>query len=660
MPETIDRTAVPDSVRRAAAEKQQRAMRYQRDTVDVKARTVELAFASEEPYERWWGTEVLDCAAGAVDLSRLNNRHPLLLNHDPRQQVGVVERAWIDGDRKCRSLVRFSRSALGEEVFQDVQDGIRELVSVGYTIDDMVLESRKDDEATYRVTRWTPYEVSIVSVPADPTVGVGRSHAPAGAQPAQLKENPVSDTTAAAPAAPTQPDIRVVASEAQRAERERVQAIRAMGTDHQLVAEADRAINDGTPVDSFRALVLDKLVERGKLKPAPATPEIGLSEKEKRQFSVARLMYAVLEPNDKEAQRAAAFEIECSVAARKVQPVDEAAHFGRARVSGFTVPFDVLAAPLALERSAAAQAAQLLARAMQRDLNVGSATAGGNLVATNLLASSFIDLLRNRIVVAGMGAQMLDGLVGNVAIPSQSAGAATYWVTEGNPVTESEATFGQVTLSPKTVGMFTDYSRRTLLQTTPAIEALVRADLAAGIAVEIDRAALHGSASGGQPRGVAATVGIGSVAGGAAGAAPTYLNMIALEEQVALQNADVGSLGFITNPKMRAQLRGTQQFASTNGVPVWAPDNTVLGYRTAVTNSVASNLVKGGSGAVCSAIFFGNWSDLLIGMWGGLDLILDQSALATSGGRRLVALQDVDVAARRAVSFAAMLDALRT
>lgn len=658
--DTLDRAAIPATVRKAAAERQHRAARYQRDTINVDERTVELAFASDEPYERWWGTEILDCTPAAVNLERLNNRHPLLLDHDTRKQIGVVERAWVDADRKCRALVRFSRGALGEEIFQDVQDGIRELVSVGYAIDDMVLESRTDDDATYRVTRWTPYEVSIVSVPADTTVGVGRSLA-AEAAPAQPKETPVSDTPTAAPAA-QQPDIRVIASEAQRTERERVTQIRAMGQAHQLADDADKAINDGTSVDAFRAHVLDKLVQRGKLKPAPTSPEIGMSEGEKRQFSVVRLMNAVLNPHDREAQEAAGFEFECSREARKLQPVDDTkGNLSRERASGVTIPFDVLASPLALQRSAAAEAAALFARiSAQRDLNVGSATAGGNLVATTLLASNFIELLRNRMMVAQMGATMLDGLVGNMAIPSQTAAASTNWVTEGNAVTESEATFGQVTLSPKTVGMFTDYSRRTLLQTTPAIEALVRADLAAGIAVEIDRAALHGSNSGGQPRGIAATAGIGSVAGGTNGAAPTYLNMIALEEQVAVANADVGALGFLTNAKMRAQLRGTQQFASTNGVPVWGSDNTILGYRAGVSNNVSSTLTKGTSNGVCSAIFFGNWNDLLIGLWGGLDLILDASALATSGGRRLVALQDVDVAVRRAASFAAMLDALRT
>jgi HK97 family phage major capsid protein len=643
-------------VRKAQAGKQMRAARYQRDTLDAQARTVELAFASEEPYRRWWGNEILDCTAGSVDMARLNSAHPLLLNHDIDQQIGVVERAWIDSDRKCRAVVRFSRSALGEEVFQDVQDGIRELVSVGYEINDVVLESRSDDVETYRVKRWTPFELSIVSVPADASVGVGRSLAAAAAT-AQPKESPVSDTTTAAPAAPQQPDIRVIETQAATAERSRAQAIRAMGHDHQLAAEADKAIADGVTVDAFRSLVLEQLVQRGKLKPTPATPEIGMTQKEVQRFSIVRLMAAIQNPLDQDLQRAAAFEIEASIAARKVASDNGNQPQRREREAGQTVPWDVLSAPVAHSEE---MARAMFSRLMQRDLNVGTGTAGGNLVATNLLAASFIDLLRHRMVIAGLGAQMLDGLVGNVAIPSQTAGAATYWVTEGNAVTESEATFGQVTMSPKTVGMFTDYSRRTLLQTAPAIEALVRADLASGIGVEIDRAAIAGSGSAGQPRGIINTVGIGSVAGGAAGAAPTYAHMVELEEDVAAANADTGRLAYLTNARMRAQLRLTQMFASTNGVPVWGSDNTVMGYGAAVSHNVPSNLVKGGSGAVCSAIIFGNFADLMVGMWGGLDLILDQSALATSGGRRLVALQDVDVAVRRAVSFSAMLDALRT
>lgn len=651
---TLDRTTLPDNVRKAMGEPQKRALVYERGAIDQEARTVELAFASDAPYERWWGVEILDCTASAVNLERLNNRHPLLLDHNTRDQIGVVEKAWVDSDRKCRALVKFSRSARAEEIFQDVIDGIRELVSVGYSIDDMVLESRTDETATYRVTNWTPFEVSIVSVPADASVGIGRSLAAEASRTAQPKETPMSDTTTAAPAAPTQPDIRVIETQARTAERERAQAIRAMGHAHSLADEATAAIDAGTSVDAFRATVLQKLEERGKIKPAVA-PELGLTEREQQQFSVARLMMALLEPNDKALQRAAGFEIECSVAARKLRPIDDGALHAGHRHAGYTIPVDVLKGSIAREAKVAEAVRSMLA---QRDLTVGTASAGGNLVATDLLAGSFIDLLRNRMVLAQLGATVLDGLTGNVAIPSQTSGASTYWVAENVDVTESQAAFGQVTLTPKTVGMFTDFSRKTLLQATPAIEALVRADLANGIAAEIDRVGLAGSGSGAEPRGVINTAGIGAVAGGTNGAAPTYAHMVSLEEAVGIANADIGSLSYVTNAKMRAQLKLTQVFASTNGQPVWQ-GNEVNGYRAVATNSMPSNLTKGSASGTCSAIAYGNWVDLLVGFWSGLDLILDPYANATKGGRRIVALQDCDTAARRAASFAAMLDALR-
>ena len=651
---TLDRTTLPDNVRKAMGEPQKRALVYERGAIDQEARTVELAFASDAPYERWWGVEILDCTASAVNLERLNNRHPLLLDHNTRDQIGVVEKAWVDSDRKCRALVKFSRSARAEEIFQDVIDGIRELVSVGYSIDDMVLESRTDETATYRVTNWTPFEVSIVSVPADASVGIGRSLAAEATRTAQPKETPMSDTATAAPAAPTQPDIRVIETQARTAERERAQAIRAMGHAHSLADEATAAIDAGTSVDAFRATVLQKLEERGKIKPAVA-PELGLTEREQQQFSVARLMMALLEPNDKALQRAAGFEIECSVAARKLRPIDDGALHAGHRHAGYTIPVDVLKGSIAREAKVAEAVRSMLA---QRDLTVGTASAGGNLVATDLLAGSFIDLLRNRMVLAQLGATVLDGLTGNVAIPSQTSGASTYWVAENVDVTESQAAFGQVTLTPKTVGMFTDFSRKTLLQATPAIEALVRADLANGIAAEIDRVGLAGSGSGAEPRGVINTAGIGAVAGGTNGAAPTYAHMVSLEEAVGIANADIGSLSYVTNAKMRAQLKLTQVFASTNGQPVWQ-GNEVNGYRAVATNSMPSNLTKGSASGTCSAIAYGNWVDLLVGFWSGLDLILDPYANATKGGRRIVALQDCDTAARRAASFAAMLDALR-
>lgn len=674
-------TAAPKKLdtQRANAEGLARSATFERAAINVEARTVELAFSSELAYERWFGIEILDHGPGSVDMSRLQDGAALLVDHNTRDHVGVVERAWIGDDRKGRAVVRFGRSPRAEEVWQDVQDGIRKLVSVGYRINEAVLEKRdnKTGTDTYRVTSWTPHEISLVAVPADPSVGVGRA---AGERPPvpQAKEITVDeDEVITAPAAnqqrtqePAAPRISVqeVRSQAAEAERERTRGILALAEQHSrdgersLVDLARTAIDNGTSLDAFRATVLDKLVEHKKLKPAESA-EIGMSQKDLSNFSVTRLMAAIqFGATNAELLRAAAFEIECSNAARAKRPVEATDMRAKEREGGHTIPLDVLRAPMGVsnEHLAAAAAVQrMLAGAMGRDLTVGTPTAGGNLVATDLLSADFITLLRNRLVVGQAGARMLADLNGNLAIPSQTGGAATFWVTEGNPVTESQATFGQVTMTPRTVGMFTDYSRRLLLQSSLDIEMLVRLDLINGLAVEIDRAALAGSGSSGQPTGILNTAGIGAVVGGTNGAAPTWDHLVDLESAVAIANADVGSLGYITNARVRGKLKKTQMFSGTNGIPVWN-GNELNGYRALVSNNVPSNLTKGTSSGVCSAIAYGDWSQLLIAMWSGVDLIMDPFTGATSGTRRLVALQDVDIAARRAAAFAAMADALTT
>lgn len=136
-------------------------------------KTVELTFSSEEPYERWWGIEILDHSSISVNMNRLNNSAPLLFNHDRDVVIGVVEFAKIE-NKKGHAVVRFGNSEKAKEVFSDVVDGIMKNVSVGYQINEMKLESESKGVETYRVTQWEPFEISIVSIPADNTVGVGR------------------------------------------------------------------------------------------------------------------------------------------------------------------------------------------------------------------------------------------------------------------------------------------------------------------------------------------------------------------------------------------------------------------------------------------------------------------------------------------------------
>jgi HK97 family phage major capsid protein len=629
-------------------EKQARSFLVERAAIDAEARTATLAFASETPVERYWGFEVLDIASSSMRMQRLRSGANLLCDHDTRDVVGVVDSVEIGADRVARAVVRFGKSARAQEVFQDVADGIRRNVSVGYLIHEAKLVEQRDGVETYRVTDWEPYEISFVSVPADTAVGVGRS-APQAADAAPVQDQaraqeppaaaaaPAQALAAAEPAAPaphttesrkdstvSNPEVIVAEKRDHATEISKIAATFPGGAELAM-----SAIQRGLTVEAFQREALEKLAS----KPLP-TADIGLSDKEVRQYSMLRVINALANPHDATAQRAAAFEREASDAQAKV--------LGKS-ARGLYVPYDV-------QRG----------QHGQRDLTAGTNNAGGFTVQTDLLAGSFIETLRNAMVVMGMGTRMLTGLQGLVAIPKQSGAATHYWVAENTAPTESQQTLAQVTMSPKTVGAFTDISRRLLLQSSIDVENMVRTDLATVLGLAIQQAAINGSGASNQPSGLLTLV-TAAVAGGANGLAPTWQNMIDLETNVAVSNADVGTLGYLTNVKVRGKLKSTQKFASTNGMPVWdSGDAPINGYSCGVTNAVPSNLVKGTSGAVCSAMIFGNFADLMIGMWGGLDLMADPYTGSTAGTVRIVALQDVDVAVRNVESFATMVDALTT
>ncbi|MEO8501894.1 MAG: phage major capsid protein, partial [Vicinamibacteria bacterium] len=227
---------------------------------------------------------------------------------------------------------------------------------------------------------------------------------------------------------------------------------------------------------------------------------------------------------------------------------------------------------------------------------------------------------------------------------------------------EAQQVVGQVLMSPKTVGAFTDISRRLLAQSSIDVEAFVRNDLAQVLAIAMDLAALHGTGASNQPTGVALTAGIGAVfAGGAAnngvnanGIAPVWADVVNLETAVAVANADVGRLGYITNPKVRGKLKQTQMAAN---LPFIWQGKELNGYPTFVSSQVRSDITKG-SNTTLSAMFFGNWADLIIGMWGALDVLVDPYTGGTSGTVRIVELQDVDIAVRHPASFALCQDML--
>jgi HK97 family phage major capsid protein/HK97 family phage prohead protease len=571
-------------------------------TVSEDERTIEFPFSSEYPVSRYFGNEVLQHDVRSADLSRLNDAAPLLFNHDPNKVIGVVERAWIDGQKKRGyATVKFSLNTFAQEVLADVRDGVLRNVSFGYAINEMEQRGSGD----FVATSWAPYEISVVSIPADPTVGMGRS---LETDPAATAASPNPETEPEVPMENT-PDLTAVraeaAAEAAKAERARIAGITALTEKHGMAELGRQLIENGRGLDEARAAVLDKL--GAKVEPvSEKAADIGMSAKEVREFSFQRAINALANPNDRKLWEAAAFERECSEAA--------AAKAGKT-AQGIMVPNEVL----------------------RRDLTVGSASAAGDLVGTDFRPGSFIELLRNRSALAGLGVTSLTGLSGNVAIPRQTGAATAYWVAESGAPTESNQTVDQVNLSPKTVGAFTDYSRKLMLQSSIDVEQMIRQDLATVLALEIDRVGLYGLGNSNQPLGVKLTTGINTK--DFAANTPTYAEVVEMESLIAADNADIGAMAYLMNASMRGALK-TKDKGTDTGAYVFEPGGTVNGYNAVVSNQVASN-----------DLFFAVWSQLIMAMWSGLDLTVDPYTHSTSGTVRVVALQDVDFGVRHPESF---------
>lgn len=586
-----------DMDRAVAAEVSYRAMAMESSPIDEEKRTAMIAVSSEEPVERSFGMEVLEHSREAIDMSFIaSGRAPLLLDHDPKQQIGVVESVELDEEtRRLRAKVRFGRNALASEAFSDVVDGIRANISVGYSINKL----EKRDKDTYVAKSWRPVEASLVSIPADVTVGIGRSSEPSlETQTPKIEVTQMSEENVV--------DVAAVRDEARKAERKNAAEIVELGRRHNKQGLAEKAIQEGRSIEEFRGILLDEI----KSTEALVRQDIGLTNKEVKRFSLVRAINALANPHDRAAQEAAAFEFECSRAASQA--------YGKP-AQGVMLPADVL-------------------RNWTRDLNT---TDDSNALTEDFRGGDFIDVLRNQSSVMQAGARILNGLQSDVKIPKKATASSAAWLaSEGANVAESEPTFSQISLTPKDLGAFTEVTRRMIAQSTLDIEALIRDDLAQAIALAMDLAALSGSGSSGQPTGIKNTSGINTVDFGTApDVVPTFAQVVEMETKLGEDNALRGSLAYIIPASMYGALK-TVEKASNTAQFVVEPGGTMNGYRTIVSNQCAAG-----------DLYFGNFDDLLVGMWGGLDVLVDPYTNSKSGTILIRAIQTMDVAVRHAVSF---------
>ena len=293
-----------------------------------------------------------------------------------------------------------------------------------------------------------------------------------------------------------------------------------------------------------------------------------------------------------------------------------------------------------------------------RDYVKGTASAGGNLVATMQMPDNFVDVLRAKSVALELGATILPGLIGDVSIPTRTAGSTAYFVAESGSITESTGTFGTISMSPKVMGAYSKFSHLMKLQATPEIEGLIRDDFISTLATKLDSVALNGGGSN-EPDGVLQTTCIGSVAIGTNGGAITLDKVLDLKQTVAVDNADVANCAFVTNTAVENALSKLKDGNSAYHLNPYAGavgEQQLANRSFMVTNNVPSNLTKGSSSGVCSAMIYGNFSDLLIGIFGEVEILVDPYSAMQTGVTAVRILQAIDIKVRHAESFGAIQD----
>ena len=589
-------------------------------------RTIELSFSSEQPYERYFGTEVLDHKPGSIRMDRLKTGAPVLLNHDANNQIGVVEKAWITGG-KGRAQIKLSRSQLAEEIRQYIIDGIRKSVSVGYIVHNSK-QMESDGSIIHRATDWEPLEISIVSIPADTTVGVGRS--------ATFNSKSTKGKHMTTEALEKKTTTETITPEA-IAERERVNEIMVLGRKYDLNEKADECVQNGSSAEAFRKFILNKVSERSMANALGFWDGGDFPNIQRRvgeNFSICRAVDSLLSKGRLEGYEA------------EYNQERERTHKKRGAGMGFHVPSDLTV--------------------QKRAMSTATAGAGGNLVQDTVRGDLMIDALRDQLVIRELGATFLRGLDSNVAIPKKNATSTAQWLGETEEVTKSDQTIGQISLSPKRIAAETEFSRTLMATSSPDVESMVRQDLVDSLQVAIDSAIINGTGSSNQPTGILNIGSLAVVPLGANGADPTFAKIVELAGQVADANAARGQLGYLVNTKTRSKLMTVQKFAGTDGDAVFMDSpgdlpgfGRMAGYRAAVSNITPSNLTKG-TGTNLSAIIFGNWADVLIGEFGGMYIQVDPYTAHSRSLIQLYVEMLMDLNVRNEESFAAIVDAVTT
>jgi HK97 family phage major capsid protein/HK97 family phage prohead protease len=624
--ENIEENIVEDNVEEVTedvarfdrSEMVQRAIGMQDTAIDTESRTVRVGVSSEEPVKRSFGLEVIDHRTESMNLEFLNSgRAPLLMDHDMERQIGVVESVELDENaRRLRAIVRFGRGELASEVFNDVVDGIRQNISVGYRLDGRV--EREDDPDEYYRVATTPMEISIVSIPADQSnlVGVGRSSSEPLNETLEIKGVDVMSEI----------DLDAVRADAAKAAQKNAKEIMTLARKHNKASMGEEALGRGVSIDEFRGELLEAIGNEPLDTPAHV---VDAPVKEQRAYSLGKMIRAQVTGD----WRDAGLEREMH---------DEIVKRTGKEARGFYIPDFAFRSGVMTTAATGA---------------VGTENVTDNFVPTVQRGDMFIEALRAKQVMANLGVTYIGGLTNRIRMPKIATGAAAGFVEEAGDVSDQSPTDAGVTLQPRTLGAKAAISRLLALESVPAIEQVVQDDLLRSIADKIEYYAIQGSGSSGQPTGILNDGNVGNVdiSAGTDVAALTWADITDLVKTVEDANGVINqaALGWLSNPKVKAKMANTVKVSSTDSVMLLNdPWNSIYGYRAEFTSNVPSNLNPGDGGTDASALIFGDFSQLMVGLFGSPSVMVDPYSEGDSGNVVIRVMQEVDVALRNAASFA--------
>lgn len=594
-----------------------RAFTVDKSKIDVENRRVEFALSSEQPYERWFGVEVLGHDSSEVDLSRLKNGAPVLAEHDSTKQIGVIEEVSLDGDKVIRCIARFSKNPLASEYFNDIVDGIRSKVSVGYQVLEMLktgFQNNDDDSVDiYRVTKWLPFEGSIVSIPADDSVGVGRA-----------MENTTEDET----------EIKVYEEECEEPEdsnetpadedleeEKKLKANEIIENKQNISENVDNGIvnsenrskinnnynnKDNNKMDK-EILALGKQFK--KLDLAVEFFEKGKTVEEFKNALLEELSSGASKVDAGTKRELSQFNINGYLDEQASREYGEHTAFAKELSNGKIGDHGGLILP----RSVVMQQ-------MKRDYTVGSAANGGNTAPTTF-RPELIDTFWNNSVVLPSITVYPSGVGSHeVEYPIVTGKNSFDYLSENGVATDSNSTFGKIKFSPKYFGGKTSVSRRMLKESAMrnfdswAIQQLLKA-----WEEKRDEILLNGDGAAGHIRGLTNITGANVLTTGAVAGALDYKKIVELETKINSLNANAGNMVYLTNSKVAGYLKTTPQLNNSIAMPI-LQNGQMNGINVRTSNQIASN---GGAGTNQNTLLLVNGAHVHYMEWDGYEVFVN-------------------------------------